>query len=261
MRFKLIARPVKTPSYIPVHYNSHVQGFVYKLLSEELPEVHDRGYSYENLKFRHFTFSRLFSKGMKKYGDFFKIVNPLSLFLSFLLDPMPKAALNEIIMGKKLLIGKEEFELLKIKTFESQLPSDKSRIQMDFQTLSPIVTCRTFRKEKNRKWTQYYTPFDPEFVELIKGNLVRKLKSVVSTEKKEEDFNIHIAPIDVDPDKTEAIVKYKGTVIKGYTGKFRYKGDSRLAELGYQTGMGSKNPQGFGMIMVKNIKKLGQTTE
>lgn len=47
-----------------------------------------------------------------------------------------------------------------------------------------------------------------------------------------------------------AIIKYKGTVIKGYSGDFILKGNPELIKLAYDTGLGSKNSQGFGCIEV-----------
>lgn len=256
MRLKIFARPMHPVAVIPIQYNVYLQGFVYRLLEEQMPEVHDVGFKTGNLHFRHFTFSRIFSREMQRKGNGLIIKRDMHFFLSLFVENMPQVALNQILLGQQLYIGKEPFEITNIKVFDSPLPKEDCNIQMDFQSLSPIVVCKSFLKDDNRKWTQYYTPFDEEFIPLIKNNLIKKLRSVEPASENAESYNLHIAPINVDPVKGKSVVRYKGIILEGYTGIFRYKGSSRLAEVGYQTGLGAKNPQGFGMIMVRNIQRL-----
>jgi len=44
------------------------------------------------------------------------------------------------------------------------------------------------------------------------------------------------------------VLTYKGTLIKGYSGRFVLEGDQNLIELALSSGLGSKNSQGFGYI-------------
>lgn len=43
---------------------------------------------------------------------------------------------------------------------------------------------------------------------------------------------------------------FKGTVIKGWTGLYELSLPEPLFQIAYDTGLGSKNSQGFGMVEV-----------
>ena len=47
-------------------------------------------------------------------------------------------------------------------------------------------------------------------------------------------------------------MKYRGTIIKGWMGRFVLNGNKKLLKLGYDCGIGAKNSQGFGMVEVTN---------
>jgi len=46
------------------------------------------------------------------------------------------------------------------------------------------------------------------------------------------------------------VTKYKDTWINGWKGMYRISGSSRALEFIYNTGLGSKNSQGFGLLEV-----------
>jgi len=252
MRISIEAVPRSKEEFIPLHYNSYLQGYIYSMFKEAFPQLHDKGFRYEKRSFRHFTFSRLFSKGIRRQGDSLKIRNPIRFSMSFLMDPMPNLAIKHLIQKRNLRIGNGEFEIKDASAFTEPVTGEEDEVEFDFQTLSPIVTYRTI--EKNGKpYTQYYTPYDSDFYELIKDNMKRKYTSIFGKEPKEE-HDCFIVPTDINPKKSLAIVKYKGFIIKGYTGRFHYKGNGKLALIAYNTGFGAKNPQGFGMADYYNVK-------
>jgi len=61
----------------------------------------------------------------------------------------------------------------------------------------------------------------------------------------EKDVEFTIQPIS---NVNLNIVYYKDFLIKGYSGKYKIRGDKRLLELALDAGVGSKNSQGFGCI-------------
>ena len=46
--------------------------------------------------------------------------------------------------------------------------------------------------------------------------------------------------------------KYRGTIIKGWMGRFVLNGNKKLLKLGYDCGIGAKNSQGFWMVELLN---------
>ncbi len=43
-------------------------------------------------------------------------------------------------------------------------------------------------------------------------------------------------------------------MIKGWNGKFRLTGDKKMLELALSAGLGAKNSQGFGLIVLEEVK-------
>lgn len=254
MRIKIEAIPLNTVSRIPIQYNSSLQGYIYQMFETTLPELHTNGYALGNKKFKHFCFSRITSKGMKFENRMIKIFNPIYFTMSFFLDPMPNIVIKHLIRERILRIGNEEFVIKNAQVSSEYFTGDEKEVEFDFQTLSPICVYKTF---ENEPYPVYYSPFDPEFYELLKNNLKAKYESIFS-EAPEEDLDCFVVPVNVDPKRTLAKVYYKRTPIKAYSGKFHYKGSGKLAQIAFNTGFGSKNPQGFGLVNYSNCKVLNE---
>ena len=113
------------------------------------------------------------------------------------------------------------------------------------KTLSPI-TVHTYYKEGEKTKTFYYKPTDPEFEVLIKENLEKKCKFL----------NVAINEIDFKAEKltlkNEKIIKFKNTIIKGWTGIYRLKTSQEIFDVLMDWGIGARNSQGFGVL--ENIK-------
>lgn len=110
--------------------------------------------------------------------------------------------------------------------------------------LSPVTVYSTLKTADGRSKTYYYSPFEDEFSQLIEGNLKKKY-ALIHNREAGEIQTVCIKPVKVDK-RSEKILKYKGTVIKAWRGVYSIKGDPELIRVGYETGLGSKNPQGFG---------------
>jgi len=54
----------------------------------------------------------------------------------------------------------------------------------------------------------------------------------------------------------QKVISYKGTVIKGWMGIYELRGDRELMKLVYDTGLGGKNPQGFGCFEILGRKNF-----
>lgn len=248
MRFGITARPKNKVARLPIQYNAYLQSYLYSIFREKMPFLHDAGFRSENKVFRHYTFSRIFSEGMKREGDFFLVRNPIEFYASFLVDPMPNIVIDHLISDHTLRLGNEEYQIIDAKAYEDPVhfrPGD--RMEMDVVALSPIVAYRTIYVEEKKK-TRYFSPYDPEFNALLEENLKNKLSSIHSGNS--EQYRFHIVPTNFDLEKNESVVWYKGFIVKGYTGKYHISGSSELLRVAYHTGLGSKNAQGFGMFRI-----------
>lgn len=226
---------------IPIQYNYHVQGMIYNNISDELATfLHDRGFMYGKRSFKLFCFSRI--NGRFKIGgngkiEFFPpielvITSPIERFLQELAENMLKNDdLN--LCGQRLTVKGVEI-LPTPKTFDEEI-----KIKMQ----SPVVCYSSVNKESGQK-TFYFSPWDEWFSELLSSNLRKKYRII--TGREETLGEVKIIPTVSRNKKYCKIVNYKNTVIKGWMGIYKLQGDKRLLKVAYETGLGAKNPQGFG---------------
>ena len=102
---------------------------------------------------------------------------------------------------------------------------------------TPIVAYRT---EGN--YTRYFSYDDPEFFDIVIGNLKKKYFAVYG---KEYEGELCFECVRVNK-KSKCVTKYKETYITGYYGDYLFKGDSDIIKIAYYCGLGSKNSMGFG---------------
>jgi CRISPR-associated endoribonuclease Cas6 len=212
-----------------------------------MPDLHKKGYTYKNRTFRHFTFSRIFSKGMRRENNHWKIDDEIFFFASFYEDKAAETAIINLMDCKEFRLGSAEFTIKSIKTIFSNdfQNTNNNKVEFDFMTLSPIVVHKTEQNQDGKK-TVYFTPNDQQFYDRIIMNLNRKAKSMGIL----SDCDVIIKPVKIDTKRSLAIVKYKDFYIKGHTGIFSFSGNRKYAELAMDSGIGTKNAQGFGMIKV-----------
>ncbi len=238
---------------IPVNYNHYIQGLIYQHLPTQLSnEIHNEGFQLGGRKFKLFSFSQLFVEN--GYFDFNRHVKVLatSKMISFYLS----SAVEEILHGFASSMARENLiklgsNLLEISAIEVIKKPNLSN-QITYKTLSPITMYSTLLTPDNRKKTYYYNPFEEEFSKLIHRNLLKKLK-LLNPENGEYIDRLAEEPFKIEMLKTgkypeEKIIKYKGFVIRAYSGLLKLRSDPILHEIAYDTGLGSKNSQGFGLI-------------
>ncbi|MBM7558357.1 CRISPR-associated endoribonuclease Cas6 [Marinitoga litoralis] len=223
---------------LPIHYNHILQAMILKYINnkEYANFIHDKGYEFNKRKYKMYTFSRIFGE-YEIYNQFVKYKNRGQMIISSadnqlmvnLMDQMFKNPIIELI-NQKVKISKIDYS--------SIIPSEEFIVK----TKSAITVYSTFEKE-NKKKTYYYSPFEEEFNELIKRNLINKYKAFYGIEPKNDNFNItHTKK------PKEVILKYKNIIIKGWMGEFKLNGDPELLQFAYDSGIGSKNSIGFGCV-------------
>ena len=115
--------------------------------------------------------------------------------------------------------------------------------------LSPVTVYSTLKKADGTPKTYYYSPFESEFSELLEQNLKKKA-SILLGKDKVDKYNFTIKPIRVRSND-QKILTYKGFVIKCWMGEYKIRGSPELHRIAYETGLGSKNSQGFGCFEIK----------
>ena len=235
---------------IPVGYNYYFQSAIYKMLSNY--NIHDEKEGGRNYKF--FTFSR-------PIGDYEYLANEKVLAfknnVKWIISAFDKKFLEELI---KSFLDNESIKILDQRLVSSSIKIEKIPEPEVFnkvtpiKMLSPVTTYSTLYNGNKKRKTYYYSPFENDFSIKIKENLLRKFKSLNKKLPDNKEFEVKA----IKPKKEwEKIVNYKGTVIKGWMGRYQLKGNPELIKLAYDTGIGSKNSQGFGCFEIKeDFKKV-----
>jgi len=224
---------------LSLNYNHLVQAAIYRNISPELARfLHDRGFLYGKRAFKLFTFSRLLGPYRVKGGRIF-FDGEVSLYVSSCVERFIKEIANSMVKRGGLFLGDSEWEVIGLEFPRRPEISNEVKIRM----LSPMTVYSTLSTPDLKKKTYYYSPYEKEFRKLIDSNA--KKKHLIS-HNKDIKSSLTIRPLKV----REVVLMYKDTVVKGWLGFFTLKGPKTLIETVYDVGLGSKNPQGFGMFEV-----------
>ena len=224
---------------LPKSYNHILQAFFYKNMDPVLSKfLHDIGFLHGKRRFKLFTFSkvigRMASKDRKKGLIFFE--PEITLYFSSPLMDIVSSSVKTFLRRENLLLGKNKVSLSSIELVKPEVDEE-----ITVRCLSPITVYRTPEGEKR---FHYLNPWQEEFYELIKKNLVKKYELVYSKSYRGE---LEIEPVKVMEGYRKKIL-YRGTLIEAWEGYFKLRGDAEIIKLALEAGLGAKNSQGFGMV-------------
>lgn len=236
----LVQFDLDNPLTLPISYNHLLQSIVYRTLAAQ-PEfsalVHNRGFAFGRRRYRLFTFSLL--EGRYKVKDkkitffdcaFFEVRSPEPYLIRILRDGFRQ---NGITFGERSIDS--------VRVDVSDVSVESMDIFIEMRT--PIVIYSTGRE--NRK-TLFYTPAEEEYALLLNDNFVRKYLAFSDTMPAS---GVLVEPWQVT-DRDKFVTNYKGQYITGWKGVYRISGERKYLDFLYQSGIGGKNAQGFGMFDV-----------
>lgn len=223
---------------LPINYNHIIQAIIYNAIdqiSDKSDFYHDIGYRRYGRNYKMFQFSKL-------QGDYY-IQDKKIYFKSYIsfrvrsIDPFFIRLLAESFWKNGVTIGDEVYRKVNINLSNDTV--DEKTIQVKMVT--PITVYSTNLETKK---TVYYSPQDEQFFEMIKNNFYRKYQAYYAIEP---STSISVKCIDDGLPKKE-VTKYKGIYITSWYGTYEISGERKFLDFLYQTGLGSKNAQGFGMF-------------
>ncbi len=225
----------------PIHYNHIVQGFVYSCFHKALSNfIHNNGFVFGSRTFKLFVFSRLIgeyqidkSKGIITFGK------KLNLMIASPIDEICHSLCNNLLNEPHLLLGTQQVIINKVDIQNPLIDSEKIKIM----TRSPITVYSTLIRPNGKKYTCYFQPGEKDFINQINANLQKKFMAIHKREA--PSGKINLSPLGY---VKMNIIKYKGFIIKGYSGKFFMRGPTELLKIALDAGLGAKNSQGFGFI-------------
>ena len=164
-------------------------------------------------------------------------------------------------------IGSSYFDNVTIGVADPQVTDRVIRVQ----TVSPIVTYETLHHASGKPYYNYFSTDHPSFAAAVHRNLIRKFNIIhpdnplalptnevqkVDALSLLDDANYNSSGFEIHAfGKTKQVITYfKKFLIKGIQGEFLLKADPKLLQVALDCGLGSKNSQGFGMVMPSDNK-------
>ena len=228
-----------TPLILPRNYRHIQQAVVYSLISngEEGANRHDGGYVFGKRRYKLFTFGPISGphsaeKRTVTFTDDF-------CFSIRAADPVLIADAADHLEKSGVRFGDHIYGDIDFSTENTVIPSSRFVIRM----LSPICLYTT---NPDTRQTTYYNPHQELFSHLAEDNFVRKYTAAFG---KMPESGIRLSPLRIEPGD-KIVTRYKDLIIEAYGGRYVLEGDPVHLTFLYNTGLGAKNAQGFGMFEV-----------
>ena len=259
MRIVLKFEPLPGTLEVPIHYNRLVQGFLYRSLDRALASwLHEQGFQRGKRQFRLFTFSRLLATHRKYQQErrTLQLHGPIVLKVGSVHTEFLESLAVHLIKTREFRLNGTPCQFISVEVETPIRPQGPIQVK----TLSPITVYRTLYTREGRRKTYYFTPYEEEFEELLLQNLHRKAEAYL----KYQGIAESLPPLErgrirwIRPRK-EVVLRFKGTVIKGWTGLLELDLPEPYFALAYDAGLGAKNSQGFGMVEVVKPQKEDTT--
>ena len=236
MIIKLTLKP-ETQITLPLNYNYYIQSMIYRTL-QDAPKystfLHDYGYSCGRLKFRMFTFSGLCGKH--------SIENKMITFHDIIHLEI-RSASEEFIFHLHNAFNRRKAITLKGTELNIVSVQIKKQLilpyQINIHTVAPIVASKALENGN----TQYFSPLDNDFESIINNNFKKKFNAFYGIIPMED-----ITLYNKSENPRHIVTKYHDTIINAYHGEFILSGNPQYLQFLYDTGLGAKNAQGFGMF-------------
>ena len=223
---------------LPLAYQHQLQGLVYHALQNREDYrtfLHDSGFADGNRRFKLFTFGRL-NGSYRIQGK--QIIFPQGFQWELRsADPEFISVISAAFLpGSRHTLCGNELTVVNSALSDIHIPIERIQIRL----LSPVTAYQT----STDGHTRYYSPEEEMFYRLIEDNARRKWNAAIGTPSP--------GPISLTASGAyrKVVTVYKGIYITAWLGRFTLSGQPALLELLYNTGLGAKNAQGFGMFEV-----------
>lgn len=242
-------KPIKGPLNLPLSYHHILQGLIYNMLGADpmfSDFLHNAGYTdSESHNYKLFVFSSLMGK-YKIKGD--RIIFPyrISFELRSPSEDLRQVLLNAVTQKQIFYLNRQEVELTDVQFSDHLILTDLVRIQM----LSPITLHYGFRDENGISKTKYISPMDKSFGYYLNKNFGHKYEAAFGKLPEE--------PIQIAPESWSGYKKYvtcfnTQTMITAWNGYCTLQGRPDYLNFVYDTGIGDRNSQGFGMFAIDHF--------
>lgn len=224
---------INHPIAIPFNYNYQVQSAIYAKLREidVSSFFHDVGFGNDKV-FKGFVFGKLSGKYtiIDKHMIF---SDTLSLEIRSPIFEFCDALQRSFELNPSIHLFDTTFKLCGADLINYHINTNS----IVCVTNSPVITRISSADGK----TLYFSPDDNEFATRLQSNFEKKYMNICETKAS----SIVIKPLG---SHKKTVTNYKGIWINAYSGKYYIEGNTHALEFLYNTGLGEKNSQGFGMF-------------
>lgn len=224
---------------LPASYRQLIHGMIYHALAQDpdfSAQLHDRGFSSGSRIYKHFTFSQLEGR-YHIQGRQIRFAGKASLEVRSADERMIVLLARRLCPGRKVKLGPCEAEIVCASVADNHLLVPAVRVRMR----SPAVAHVSLEDGCH---THFFSPQEDAFFCALSRNAQRRWNSLHGAQ---EDFSFLAAPVPNAAYKSQ-VSMFKETCITGWLGEYQLVGAPQVIDLLYQTGLGEKNPQGFGMF-------------
>ncbi len=235
---QLILTLAADPFVLPINYRRLIQGLIYAGLSGD-PEysaaVHDLKIGGAR-PFKGFTFSPLTGRYSVE-DDLIRFTGDVRLEIRSFLPKTIAILYHYFMSAGQVALGNRAVAVTGCLLRDRRITGEEITVR----SLSPIVSYRT---EEDR-FVTFHTPEEDVFYRALELNAKRKAGRF----QLPVDFDLHIEPVPGAPVKKQ-IAYFKKSLIVGWFCSLRLTGNPLILDMLYQTGLGSKNSEGFGLFDV-----------
>ena len=219
---------------LPADYSYRLSAAIYRLASSDAEYssfLHDVGYG-EDVHFKLFVFSPL--KGRYTIKDRHIIFDgDISFEIRSVSKRFCDALKASILRDRRLKLMDTELDIVMTEVYDDAPVLSSA----DIRTVSPVIVCFT-----DDKHTAFFSPEDEEWLEMVNLTLYRKYTAAYNEEPPS------IVKLSLLKSPKKVVSKIKGSWVTAYHGSFHLEADPLVTQFLYDTGLGSKNSQGFGMF-------------
>lgn len=245
MQLSLTFSQTDRPVTLPLASAWMIQGLLYHAVSSDpgySSFLHEQGYADGNRKFKLFCFSELQPAGQYRVNTAERTITYLSDITLEVRSVQPYfiGLLFSYFSGRPTVRLGDNTVTVKARLGDSHIFTDHVRVR----TLSPLTVYRT---EENG-CTTYFSPKEERFYDAVLNGARRKWRSWRGSE---DGFSLTVQPVSGQTEKSRYTcrkTKFKSTFITAWHGEFDLAGSAEVLDFLYQTGLGSKNSEGFGLV-------------
>jgi len=261
MRFKLTltVERVSFGNALPLSYQYELSSFIYHTLANGSADyaewLHHNGFAVEGKQFRLFVFSPLLIPKIsidKENGRLLLISDYAELLISFLPERSTEEFVKGVFCNRQFTLGDRQSKVQFCITGVEMLPPPSFDGEIIGNTLSPL--CLSRKNEEGK--IHYFSAADPDAGRAIVNNLTNKYEAFYG-KPFEGDTAFEWKTL-TEPRSKLITIKAgtpQQTNVKGSLCRFSLKADNELLKIAYETGVGEKNSQGFGMIQTSKVLK------